>query len=80
MYRYTKQIENIDVLFIKLGGNYGFFFDFKGKDYGQFVYSVKLEKSHEAIPLDRDQFKILEDCALETINQLKKLNENNSTI
>lgn len=41
---YTKNINGVDVKFVKMWGRYGYEYSINGKNYGNYVYAPNTEK------------------------------------
>lgn len=68
---FKEEIEGVDVLFLRVGDTYHFFFERNGKCYT--IYTNVTIKN----PIDEEHFEVLRICAKESI---EKLNESNITV
>ncbi|HDZ16991.1 hypothetical protein LCGC14_0828720 [marine sediment metagenome] len=72
MKRYTKIIQGIEVQFILIGNHIGWFFNLKGKEYGDYVVLEKEQPKRTDEKIVIDAFEVIEEQAESTIKKLKE--------
>ena len=73
MKRYTKIIQGIEVQVISIGGHIGWFCNFKGNVYGDYVVLNKDQLKSKYKEFVEETFELLELQAELTVKKLKEL-------